>query len=67
MRIRRRPTREEIAQRANELYRQRERPGLDPQSCWDEARRELEAAEAEAEREDLPIGFIEIEDPGAKR
>ena len=59
MKIRRRPTNQEIAQRAYELYQQRGHGDDQALSDWFEAEAELEAAEAEAESEDMPPGMME--------
>ena len=59
MKIRRRPTNQEIAQRAYELYQQRGHGDDQALSDWFEAEAELEAAEAEAESEDMPPGLME--------
>lgn len=58
MPIRRSPTKEEIAQRARELYEQHG-PGAGEEEArkdWEQAQAELEAAEAAAESADVPAG-----------
>jgi outer membrane protein TolC len=67
MRIRRRPTRQEIARRAYELYEQRHHGDADAARDWLEAERELEAAEAAAESEDTPPGLLEVKDLAHER
>lgn len=59
--MRRRPTDDEIAQRAYELYVQRGHQGEeDAKKDWYEAKAQLEAAESAAESSDAPDGLREV-------
>ncbi len=59
--MRRRPTEQEIAQRAQELFEQRQHKGDgEAQRDWDDAKAQLEAAEAAAESDDAPDGIREL-------